>query len=248
MNNNFKDYYSKQAEEYSKYRPTYPEELFEYLLSIVSGHDLAVDCATGNGQAARGLSKYFQKVIALDASESQINNACTFSNVSYKVAKAEETGLDDNTADLVTIATAIHWINTDLFYKEARRILKDDGVIAVWTYSTKCEINPAIDNIVNTFSDRVLNGHWDSGIKKVWSFEEIDFPFIEIPSPFFEIKREWSLEEFLNYIFTWSSTQKYIDTNNSNPVDLLREEIKEVWNKNDKKEIIWKIKMKAAKI
>ncbi|MDQ3194573.1 MAG: hypothetical protein M3P82_06195 [Bacteroidota bacterium] len=43
MKKNFKDYYSKQAEEYSKYRPDYPRELFEFLNSIISGNDLAVD-------------------------------------------------------------------------------------------------------------------------------------------------------------------------------------------------------------
>ncbi len=98
MKKNFKDYYSKQAEEYSKYRPDYPRELFEFLNSIISGNDLAVDCATGNGQAAKGLSEYFKEVIALDASEAQINSAHRVSNVEYKIAKAEATGLGDKSA------------------------------------------------------------------------------------------------------------------------------------------------------
>ncbi|MDQ3194574.1 MAG: class I SAM-dependent methyltransferase [Bacteroidota bacterium] len=161
------------------------------------------------------MSEYFKEVIALDASEAQINSAHRVSNVEYKIAKAEATGLGDKSADLVTIATAIHWMETDLFYTEARRILKDDGVIAVWTYSTKCEIDSETDNLINGFSEKVLNEHWDPDIKKVWNFEEIEFPFIRIPAPDFKIRRVWTLEEFLNYIFTWSSLQKYIEIHNS---------------------------------
>jgi hypothetical protein len=33
---NFKDYFSKQASEYTRYRPHYPEALFEYLATLVS--------------------------------------------------------------------------------------------------------------------------------------------------------------------------------------------------------------------
>ncbi len=247
LKKNFKDYYSRQAEEYSKYRPAYPDELFEFLNSISIGHDIAVDCATGSGQAAKGLANYFKEVIALDASEAQIKNAHPVSNVKYKIAKAEDTGLEDETADLVTIATAIHWIDDEVFFDEVKRILKKGGVIAVWTYSTKCEIDPEIDNLVNSFSERVLEEHWDIGIKKIGSFEEMNFPFEKIPSPNFEIKREWTREEYLNYIYTWSSTHNYIETHNSNPIDLLRDEIKYLWNDKDKKEVIWRIQMKAGR-
>ncbi|MEO8665454.1 MAG: class I SAM-dependent methyltransferase [Ignavibacteria bacterium] len=247
MKKDFKDYYSRQAEEYSRYRPTYPDKLFEYLKSVVYGHELAVDCATGSGQAAKGLAKYFNEVIALDASEAQIKNAYEIPNVKYKIATAEETGLKKDSADLVTIATAIHWIDTDLFYKETERILKDNGVIAVWTYGITCDIDPETDNIVNNFSERILEEHWDIHIKKILSFEEMKFPFKRVPSPEFKIRREWTREEYLNYIYTWSSVHKFIESHNSNPMDLLREELKDVWDENLRKEIIWNIQMKAGR-
>ena len=61
--NDFKDYFSKQALEYSKYRPDYPRELFKFLSSIASGHELALDCATGNGQSAKGLQNFLIKLL-----------------------------------------------------------------------------------------------------------------------------------------------------------------------------------------
>jgi len=77
----FKDYFSKQAADYAKFRPRYPQEMFEYLGSIVPSRKLAWDCGTGNGQAAVGLAAVFDHVIATDASEKQIANAQSYDRV-----------------------------------------------------------------------------------------------------------------------------------------------------------------------
>jgi hypothetical protein len=67
-----KDNFSDRSELYAKYRPTYPPELYSFLISNVDRREQAWDCGTGNGQVARELSKYFDKVYATDISEQQI--------------------------------------------------------------------------------------------------------------------------------------------------------------------------------
>jgi hypothetical protein len=71
----FKDHFSRQAADYAKFRPHYPQELFDYLGGIAPSRQLAWDCGTGNGQAAVGLASVLERVIATDASEKQITNA-----------------------------------------------------------------------------------------------------------------------------------------------------------------------------
>jgi len=71
----FRDHFSEQAQTYARHRPHYPDELFEYLASIAPGRDLAWDCGTGNGQAALGLARHFNRVVASDASSEQIKQA-----------------------------------------------------------------------------------------------------------------------------------------------------------------------------
>lgn len=68
----FEDHFSDRSASYAQYRPTYPDDLFEFLANNCAGHDLAWDCATGSGQSALGLVDYFDRVIATDASEAQI--------------------------------------------------------------------------------------------------------------------------------------------------------------------------------
>jgi methylase of polypeptide subunit release factors len=84
----FKDHFSDHAVEYAKFRPHYPDELFEHLTAISPRHDIAWDCVTGNGQAAVGLARHFENVIETDASAQQIESAEPDKRISYRVAAA----------------------------------------------------------------------------------------------------------------------------------------------------------------
>src|SRR5689334_7229839 len=105
----FKDHFSRRASLYATYRPHYPESLFQYLVGLTNDHDLALDCGTGNGQAAVELAKYFKRVVATDPSSAQIRNAEARDNIEYRVAQANEAVLPARSADLVTVAQALHW-------------------------------------------------------------------------------------------------------------------------------------------
>ena len=76
-----KDYFSIQSLQYSKYRPTYPKKLYRYLLSECRDRKLAWDVGTGNGQAAKKLSIYFEQVYATDISNYQLLNAFQGKNI-----------------------------------------------------------------------------------------------------------------------------------------------------------------------
>jgi len=245
----FKDYFSTQAKEYSKYRPKYPPELFEYLSSIVKEHKRAWDCASGSGQAAVGLTSYFDEVIASDASASQIEHAEQHPKITYKVATAESSGLESKSIDLITVATAIHWINTDKFYPEVKRILKPGGVIAIWIYGDN-SIEPAVDKVFERFFRDIIGGYWPEEIKKALNFEEmIDFPFTIIKPPNFKIRVRWNLKEYLSYLYTWSSTQNYIKANRENPIEIIFDDFLSAWGSEDtKREITWELKMKVGRV
>ena len=70
----FKDHFSDRAALYATCRPLYPDSLFAQLAGLTREHRAAVDCGTGNGQAALGLTKHFRRVIATDPSEAQISS------------------------------------------------------------------------------------------------------------------------------------------------------------------------------
>lgn len=224
----FKDHFSKHAADYAKFRPRYPRELFEYLGSIAPSRHLAWDCGTGNGQAAVGLASVFDRVIATDASEKQIANAQPQERVEYGVAKAENSGLESATVDLVTVTQALHWFELDRFYAEAKRVLTLNGVLAASAYLF-AQIEPAMDAVLIRYYHDVVGPFWAPERKLVENFAEIPFPFREIKPPKFEMTAQWDLNHLLGYLRTWSSTQRFIAAKGSDPVKEISDELASAW-------------------
>src|SRR3990167_7054424 len=100
------DQFNFCSSEYSKIRPHYPESLFQWINQIVQDHQLALDCGTGNGQAANGLSHFFNHVIAIDSSENQLKNAINNPKIEYQLMSAEKISLDNASVDLITSASS----------------------------------------------------------------------------------------------------------------------------------------------
>jgi ubiquinone/menaquinone biosynthesis C-methylase UbiE len=243
-----KDNFSRQADLYSKYRPTYPQELYDFILSHVSQRQIVWDCGTGNGQAARELAKYFEKVFATDISGKQIDNAYQAANIFYSIQPAEKTNFSDNTFDLITVSQALHWFQFDQFYNEVKRVAKPDAWIAVWMYGL-LSISPEIDELVTVqFYKNLLGTYWDYERKFVDdNYTTIPFPFREVKTPRFSIHFEWMIDELQGYINTWSALQKFITANHFNPVDDLMKKVKSVTN-NQTVKIVFPVHLRMGQI
>jgi SAM-dependent methyltransferase len=243
---NFKDHFSKQAADYAIFRPGYPQELFDYLGSIAPSRQVAWDCGTGNGQAAVGLALVFDRVIATDASEKQIANAQEHEHVEYRVAPAENSGIQSGTIDLIMVAQALHWFDLDRFYAEAQRVLKPDGVLAASAYNL-LQIEPAIDEIVNRYYYEVVGPFWPPERQLVERFTDLPFPFHEIDPPKFEMTAQWSLENLVGYLRTWSSTQRFIVARASDPLEQIANDLRNAWgNPHQVRNVVWPLTLRVG--
>jgi SAM-dependent methyltransferase len=225
----FKDHFSNHAQSYAGSRPDYPGELYEWLVAQLDERHLCWDVATGNGQAASELAHYFSQVVATDASASQLRNALPADNISYRNEQAEHTSLEDNSVDLVTVAQALHWFEIDAFYDEVKRVLKPNGLIAVWTYGLT-RINPAIDKWVQHLYADVLGAYWPSERRFIdVGYKSMPFPFTRLQAPDLLMQKQWDLDQFCAYLNTWSAVQRFIEAKSRNPVDELRPNLAKIW-------------------
>lgn len=225
----FKDHFSSQSGDYAAFRPTYPDALFDWLTSQCPEHELAWDCATGNGQAAAGLSPHFKKVIATDASAEQIAHASGPDNVTFQVAQAESSDLKNGSADLVTVAQAAHWFDLPAFYTEVRRVLKPRGVIALWGYG-RLVLPGILDKPFEHFYSGILGPYWPPERRLIDDgYRSLDFPFDEFQPPDFLIEVEWNLPRLLAYLSTWSAVKRYQTDNGITPLGDLESRLKESW-------------------
>ncbi len=242
-----KDNFSKQSAGYAKYRPAYPQQLYDFIFQHVRNKQAAWDCATGNGQAAKELAKGFDKVYATDISQKQIDNAVQQSNIFYSVQPAEKTDFPDNSFDLITVAQALHWFRFDDFYKEVTRVAKANSIFAGWTYSL-LRISKEIDALIEDHHNNTLGNYWDEERKYVnEEYRTIPFPFKKLVSPGFAISYEWTHEELEGYFNTWSALQKFIAAKNYNPVSELMTRIKTFWD-HEKMKINFPIHLLIGKI
>lgn len=226
----FKDHFSKQATDYAKFRPKYPRALFQFIAAGAPDNQRALDVATGNGQAAVALAEFFEKVVAVDASANQIASASPNDRVEYRVAPAESSGLPDHSCDVISVAQALHWLDLEGFYAEARRVLKPRGLLAVWAYK-ELRIAPDVDTIVRRFHDEVVGLFWPPERKIVGrGYRELPFPFDEMETPEFQIEVQWSLAQLLGYLRTWSATQRFIQEKLRDPVDQIEQDLAAAWS------------------
>ncbi|MCA9906852.1 MAG: class I SAM-dependent methyltransferase, partial [Anaerolineae bacterium] len=223
------DHFSEQAQDYVRYRPQYPPELFTYLASIAPGRQLAWDCGTGNGQAALSLAEHFDRVIATDASADQITHAAPHPRISYRVERAEDIDLDANSLDLVTVAIAVHWFDFDSFYQAVRRVLKPGGILAVWTYHLPA-IEPAIDRLLTRYYGEVLAGYWPERFRYVDArYRTLPFPFTELTPPQLEMQTDWTLTQVAGFLSSWSATRQYVKARQQHPLEAIWPELTDLW-------------------
>jgi SAM-dependent methyltransferase len=243
----FLDYFSEHASLYAEFRPTYPESLFAYLASLCKGHAIAWDCATGNGQAAEGLIRHFDRVMASDGSREQIEQAKSKERIHYVVALAEQPPFKNAIADLVTIAQAAHWLKPEDFFKQVDRVLKHDGIVSMWCYNL-LEVEPAIDTLLAKYYWEIVGPYWAPERRLLeLGYRTIPFPFKEISSPTFYMEADWDLEDLIGYLSTWSATQKYIRVKNTDPVAGILKELSAAWgDPKTKRHIKWPLSLRAG--
>ncbi|ULT58281.1 class I SAM-dependent methyltransferase [Neobacillus drentensis] len=133
------DKFTDKAELYAKYRPSYPLEYIDYLISEAGLNEncMIADIGSGTGILSGQLLEKGLTVIGVEpnddmrlVAEQTLKPNSRFISVK---ATAENTTINDDSIDLVTVAQAFHWFDMEKFRLECQRILKQDAKVAlVW--------------------------------------------------------------------------------------------------------------------
>jgi len=244
----FRDHFSDVAGRYAAHRPGYPVPLYEWLASLTPARDLAWDCATGSGQAARGLAAHFDTVVATDAAPAQVAHAQPHPRVRYAVAEAGRSDLAPASVALVTVAQALHWFDLEAFYAEVARVLVPGGVLAVWTYNL-ARVTPAVDAVIDHFYSEVVNGWWPAGREHVEEgYRRLPFPYPQRPVPAFAMHARWDLAALIGYLRTWSAVQRFREARSEDPVAALIPALQRAWGESSvTHEVRWPLTVRVGR-
>ena len=178
---------------------------------MAPGRERAWDCATGSGQAALGLARHFAQVEGTDASAQQVANAAAAPNVTYSVQPAEATSFAPASFDAVCVAQAVHWFDIERFYSEVRRVLKPRGVLLLTAYGWS-GVTPEVDRVVKREVLVPIENDWPPQNQLIIDgYRDLPFPFERIDFPAMEIQVQWTLDQYADYIGTWSATRRLLE-------------------------------------
>jgi SAM-dependent methyltransferase len=127
------------AQIYAEFRPRYPEVLIDDLRSRTIGErgELMIDWGCGTGELTLPLSPYFDRVIAIDLGPDRIPIAEDeaqrkgLRNIEWHVGKAEDLEIAPESCDLITCASAFHWMDRELLSERAFKGLRQGGAVAL---------------------------------------------------------------------------------------------------------------------
>lgn len=244
----FSDHFSACAGSYAAFRPKYPPELIRHLAELAPRRELAWDCGTGNGQAAVLLAEHFTRVHATDASRDQLAHAVPHARVTYRVGLESDSGLAAGSADLITVAQALHWFDLARFYAEVRRVLVKDGLLAVWCYE-RAQVESDIDPLFDWFYTERVGRYWPPERSHVEvDYRDLEFPFEEMDAGSWSMAARLDRQQLLGYIGTWSAVKECRAQEGIDPLVELGAALAERWpDASEPREVRWPIALRVGR-
>ncbi|MDB5959393.1 MAG: SAM-dependent methyltransferase [Massilia sp.] len=244
-----RNWFDQGGSAYARFRPEYPPELAEWLAGQASDRQLAIDVGCGNGQLTALLAPHFEHVSGFDPSADQIANAAPHANITYQRASAEHLPAPERSASLITAAQAAHWFDLPAFYAEVRRIAAPAAVLALISYGV-LSLGPGLNELFRKFYDDDIGPFWPPERALVDSgYATIDFPFAEFAAPPMQIRLQWTLDELLGYVSTWSATRAVREAGKERMLTRFADQLGAAWGDPEQaRTVTWPVSMRVGRL
>ena len=235
------------AQNYSKYRPTYPQQVWEKIFAFTKKHGvdskMVLDLACGTGNSTFELCSHYQRTVGVDISIAQLQQAREKAailgksgEVEFVHAAASRLPFPDSSIDLLTCAIAWHWLDPNTVFPEIDRVLKSPGALAVYSYGIP---NFRHDECNKNFQDFMSSkctwpegpyGHMLDVIQSHYRTVRLPYPIAE-RHDFMMVENEtMSLEHLYGYVMSLDGYVTYCQDHpeDSNALEDMIDEIRKV--------------------
>ena len=195
--------FGRTALDYGKHRAGFPDEFFERIqqLGLIPNGTRLLDLGTGTGTIARGMAQRGCITSALDISEELVATSKQLDQqadvqITYHIASAEETGLADESFDVVTAGQCWHWFDGDKAAQEVKRLLVPNGHIIIAHFDwlpLKGNMVEATESLILKYSP-LWKGSGGNGFYPQWLIHLGDAGFTDLETFSFDINAQYSHE------------------------------------------------------
>jgi SAM-dependent methyltransferase len=137
------------ADDYDRFRPRYPDGLFDLISSALDlpARPVVADLGAGTGAASIAMARRGWTVHAVEPGSGMretLARSATAADVRLEIhaAAAESTGLPDASVDLATAAQAFHWFDPQPAVAEMARVVRPGGGVALFWNVRDDEASP----------------------------------------------------------------------------------------------------------
>jgi ubiquinone/menaquinone biosynthesis C-methylase UbiE len=169
-----------KASSYNRVRPTPPPALLDLLAQLIGmpHPTLVVDVGSGTGLSTAIWGERAERVIGIEPNADMRNEALhhvegspSASHIEYREGTAQQTGLPDGCADIVTAAQSFHWMEPTATLAEIARILRPGGLFAAYDYDSPPAIHWELDRLAQELIMRSMALVQERGLAqplKIW--------------------------------------------------------------------------------
>jgi ubiquinone/menaquinone biosynthesis C-methylase UbiE len=163
MNTETSEIWTGEATRYDRMRPTPPIALLDVLTQLIhTPHPaLVVDLGSGTGLSTAIWGERAQRVIGIEPNVDmrtrairKIENHPHAARIEYREGVANQTGLPDGSADVVTCAQSFHWMEPTSTLAEIARILRPGGIFAAYDYTWPPTLNWELEQVYQEVDER----------------------------------------------------------------------------------------------
>jgi SAM-dependent methyltransferase len=129
--------FDRVADAYDRVRPGYPDEAVDDLIALsgVPRRGRVLEIGAGTGQLTVALAERGYRVTAVELgpalAERSRANLAGYADVDVVTGRFEDVELSDSAYDLVVAATSFHWLDPDVAYAKAARVLRPGGALGL---------------------------------------------------------------------------------------------------------------------
>jgi len=213
------------SEEYNAARRGYPQEVFEYLKSLIKkDNPLTLDIGCGTGISTRQLKQSGFEVIGADKDSVMIDVALKQSDdIPYVIAPANKLPYETDKFDLLTAFTAFHWFNNEESLLEIRRVMKEGGIFFAALKTNRKDENEDFKNGYSAILEKYAGKSFDTTqehFKKEW-LKKVGFSAVTEKS--FYVDEKYTVEEALILIQSLSLWNLVADNKKSTMLEEMKE-------------------------
>ena len=205
--------FNQAAEYYAKYRPGYPQEIIDSLISvteITEGSDL-LEIGCGSGKATEQLIGNGFNILGIDPGEDLVrigNERFENENFNFVKGRFEEYDFGQKRFDVVYAAQSFHWVPQPIGYQKCADILKDNGYLSLFwnmyvlndndTDKELLEISKRYGGIADFVTETECKRRIDSIVSQI-----VDSNLFETPTVIRKLwQQNYTVDEFYGFALT----------------------------------------------